>query len=71
MHNMTTHPIHEAAPPSKVLMSSAPGNQTVQVIEHSDGVLTISLDGVTPAHYKWQPHQVEACIRTYMRLLRR
>jgi hypothetical protein len=68
---MSSPVVQEAALPGKVLMSAAASEQTIQVLEYPDGALTIALNGVSPPHYRWQRNQVEACIRTYMRLLRR
>lgn len=71
MEYTTSHPVQETDMPNKILMSSSAGEQTIQVVEHQDRTLTIMVDQITPNHYRWQPNQVEACIRTYMRLLRR
>lgn len=71
MKNTTTHPVMEVAAPSKVLMSASPSGQTIQVIEQPDGKLAIVIDGENPTHLRWGSHQVEACMRTYMRMLKR
>lgn len=71
MQYTTTHPVHEAAPPAKVLMSTTVDGKSFQVVEQPDGTLTIAISGTAPPHYRWAPAQVEACIRTYMRVIRR
>jgi hypothetical protein len=69
--NTTTHPVKEVEAPPRVIMSGSPNGQVVQVIERSDGSLAILIDGQTPMHLRWPSHQVEACMRTYMRMLKR
>lgn len=71
MKYTTEHPVMEVASPSKILMSASASGQTVQVVEHGDGTLVITVDGVAPSHLHWRSHQVEACMRTYMRMLKR
>ena len=69
--NTTTHPVKEVEAPARILMSVAASEQTVQMVEREDGTLMILIDGVNPMHLRWPARQVEACTRTYMRLIKR
>ncbi|HEX4793955.1 MAG TPA: hypothetical protein VH370_09195 [Humisphaera sp.] len=71
MKNTTTHPVQEVEAPARILMSVAASEQTVQMVERQDGTLMILIDGVNPMHLRWPARQVEACTRTYMRLIKR
>ena len=71
MHNTTTHPVKEVEAPARILMSVVASEQTVQMVEREDGTLMILIDGVNPMHLRWPARQVEACTRTYMRLIKR
>jgi len=71
VHNTTTHPVKEVEAPARILMSVVASEQTVQMVEREDGTLMILIDGVNPMHLRWPARQVEACTRTYMRLIKR
>ena len=57
------------AAPAKVLASGLAEGQTVEVLEYTDGSLTFAFDG-NAASYRWPQEQTEACISTYLRMLR-
>lgn len=56
--------------PPRILTSTVLNGRTVDVVEYVDGSLAILFDGAGMGCFHWGPGKVEACIDTYLRLIR-